>query len=195
MQEKNQIILINGKRYKPFDDMYLISEDGDIYSKYSHKNIKWNITIDGHARVNIHGKHKFVAHLVLLTWITDKIPHDAVVRHLDDNKLNNNYHNLCLETQKDNIKDCFDNNHRVGNIMYLTVLDKEINEIITFCPAKDFIPYSKHTCNNGSVKRMFNKNWFKKQYDIISYGAIKNLQQFLELKGVTTIDDECSQVG
>ena len=66
-----------------------------------------------------------------------------------------------------------------------------INNTISFCPAKNFIKYSGHSCANGSLKRMFSRNWFKIRYEILEYKKINNLE---ELKGVTTMGDECSPV-
>jgi hypothetical protein len=39
---------------------------------------------------------------------------------------------------------------------------------------------------------MFIRNWFKVRFDIIDYRRCKNL---FEKKGVTTIPDECREVG
>lgn len=93
------------------------------------------------------------------------------------------------------MQDKFNNKHAVGHTYYLTVLNKDTNKILTFCPASDFISYSQHSCKNGSVTRLFTRNWFKKSYEIIEYSKINNLKQFLELKGVTTMGDECNPVG
>lgn len=47
-------MIIDGKEFKKYDNMYYISADGDVYSKYSHKCLKHNIDIDGYHRVDIH---------------------------------------------------------------------------------------------------------------------------------------------
>lgn len=165
-------IIINGLEFRAYDNMYYISQYGDVYSLYSNKILKHNIDLDGYHRVDIHGKHMKVHRLVYLVWIGPLYVYENV-NHKDDNKDNNFYLNLYAGTQKENIQDCINNGHRVGNIKYLTVLDKLTGQIITFCPASDFIEYSGHPCNNGSVKRMFTKNWFKARYEIIDYGCGK----------------------
>lgn len=161
-------IIINDLTLKQYDDMYYVSEYGDIYSTYSKKFLKHNIDKDGYHRVDIHKKHMKIHKLVYLTWIGE-IPYGKQVNHIDDNKNNNHYSNLYAGTQKENIQDCCKNGHRVGNVHYLTVLDKDTNEVLTFSPVSDFIKYCGHPCGNGSVKRMFTRNWFKVKYEIIDY--------------------------
>ena len=177
-------LIINEKIFKPYDESYYVSEDGDVFSLYSKKILKHTIDHDGYHRVDIHGKHIKIHKLVYLTWIGD-LRQGEQINHKNDDKNNNHYTNLYAGTQKENIQDCISNGHRMGNIWYLTVYDKDTKKIITFCPASDFIEYSGHSCRNRSIKRMFNRNWFKKRYTIIDY----------KKKSVTTIEDECTQVG
>ena len=184
-------IIIDGKIFKSFDENYYVSEYGEIFSAYSKKILKPGIDLNGYPRIEIHKKHIKIHKLVYLTWI-GPLEEGQQINHKDDNKLNNHYLNLYAGTQKQNINDCKNNNHRVGNIWYLTLFDKEKNQILTFCPASDFIKYSGHPCANQSVKRQFSRNWFKKRYSIIEYKKINNLS---ELKGVTTSCDECNSVG
>lgn len=161
-------IVINGKILRQFDPVYYVGECGDIYSTYSKKFLKHSIDLNGYHRVDIHGKHMKVHKLVFLTWVGN-VPEDMQINHRDDNKNNNHYTNLYAGSQKDNVCDCIRNDHRKGNIHYLTVLDKKIGKVITFSPCSDFIGYSGHPCGNRSVKRMFSKNWFKTRYEIIDY--------------------------
>lgn len=183
-------IIINNQLFKQYDEMYYVSEYGEIYSNYSKKLLKHNIDIDGYHRVDIHQRHKKVHQLVYQTWI-GPIPKNKQINHIDDNKNNNHYTNLYAGTQKENIQDKHKNKKTVGNVFYLTLFDKEKNKTITFCPAKEFIPYSGHPCKNGSLSKMFRKNWFKKRYIIIDFKKINNLS---ELKSVTTMGDECNPV-
>lgn len=163
------VIIINNILLKQYDNTYYVSENGDVYSTYSKKFIKHNIDHDGYHRVDIHSKHIKVHRLVYLVWI-GKIPEGKQVNHIDDNKDNNHYTNLYAGTQKQNIKDCIKNGHRKGNINYLTIYDNKTDKTVTFCPANKFIEYCNHSSKNGSVKKFFNKNWFKKRYTIIDYG-------------------------
>ena len=144
-----------------------------------------DIYVDGRQR------HIPIHRIVYMSWIGE-VPQGMQINHKDDNQLNNSVSNLYAGSQKDNIKDCIDNSHRVGAMNYLTVLDKESKEIMTFCPARNFIEYSGHPCQNGGVSRMFSRNWFKKRFLLLEYNLVNDLD---ELKRVTTIADECKQVG
>ena len=187
-------IIVENEVFKKYDDVYFVSADGKVYSKYSNKVLKNSIDLNGYRRVDIHGRHIKNHKLVYLTWIGD-IPDGCQINHRDDNKANNHYTNLYVGTQKENMIDKKNNGHSIGNMYYLTVLDIKANRIITFCPANEFIEYSHHSCRSGSLSKMFKREWFRKNYKIIEYERIKNLNQFLELKGVSTMGDECNPVG
>ena len=186
-------LIIDGKLLKqhPTMDIYYVSEYGDVYSTYSKKFLKHDIDCDGYHRISYKRKHVKIHRMVYVTWIGE-IPDGKQVNHIDDNKDNNHYQNLYAGNQIENIKDCKDNEHRCGNVYYITLLDKYKNEVISFCPAQKFIEYCGHTSKNGSIKKFFNKNWFKKRYEIIEYRKISSNK---ELKSVTTIPDECMEVG
>ena len=196
----HNILFIKDKTFKQFrDTKYYCDEDGNIYSDFSHKILKPLIrnkkTNKQYYYIDINfgegQKHVPIHRIVYETWIGE-IPNDKQVNHKDDNSLNNNINNLYLGNQLENIQDCIENKHRVGNTWVLTVFDSQKQETITFCPAQKFIEYSGHSCANGSVSRMFTRNWFKKRYKIISFYLCKNTNV---KKGVTTIPDECKEVG
>lgn len=176
-------IIIDEKIFKAYNDNYFVSENGDVYSTYSRKILKHNIDNDGYHRVDINRKHVKIHRLVYITWVGE-IKDGEQINHRDDDKDNNHYTNLYKGDQKQNIQDCINNNHRVGNVWYLTIYDRKEEKTISFSPASDFIKYSGHKCENGSVKRMFTRNWFRKRYEIIDY----------KKKSVTTKDDECNPV-
>ena len=132
-REKGIMILIYKRKiYKQYDNNYYVSAYGDIYSVYKKGLLHHYIDIYGYHRVDIHGKHTKIHKLVYLTWVDNNIPKNMQINHYDDNKDNNYYKNLYLGTQKENIDDCKRNNHRLGNIKCLTLLDKDINKIIVF---------------------------------------------------------------
>ncbi len=195
----NDVIIIQGKSFKQFrDTKYYCDQDGNIYSDFSHSILHPMKRGRGNKKyyyidINLgNGQIHYPIHrLCYETW-KGEIPTGQIVRHLDDNIENNNINNLILGNQKENINDCINNEHRVGNTWILTVYDKKIKQTITFCPAKDFIDYCGHPCNNGGVKRMFSRNWFKERYIIIDYYFCKNLNI---KKGVETKSDEYNSVG
>ena len=179
-----ETIIVNGITLKPYDDMYYVSKDGDVYSKYSNCFLKHNIDHDGYHRVDIHQKHMKVHKLVFIVWGTTPIKENYQINHKDDDKNNNSIENLYLGNQHDNAIDRIRNGHNVGNKKRLIVFDKEKNKTLVFYPASDFIKYCGHTSVNGSIKRFFNKKWFKARYGLVDYR-----------NGVTTMGDECSPVG
>ena len=192
-------IIINNKEFKQtkINENYFISYDGEIYSKYSRKILKCQIQKTRgkeYKRVDFYvgGKqrHIMIHRLVFETWVRP-LEDGEQVNHIDDNTFNNHYRNLYAGTQKQNIDDCFTNKHRVGNVFYLTIYDKEKDVIKTFCPANEFIRYCGHSNKSGSLNKFFGKNWFKKRYEIIEFKRINNLDEY---KSVTTMGDECSPV-
>ena len=191
-------VSIKGITFKQFKNTkYYCDENGNIYSEFSRKILKPMLRGQKNKEyyyidINFGGgqQHYPIHKIVYETWIGE-IPDGMLVLHKDDNQLNNNFNNLYLGTQKDNIQDCQNNKHKVGNTWILTIYDKQTKETITFCPANKFIEYSGHSCQNGGVSRMFTRNWFKIRYEIVDYYLCKNLDT---KKGVTTMEDECTPV-
>lgn len=192
------VLDINGKTFKQYlNTEYYCDENGNIYSNFSRKILKpmakggknkkyYYIDINfGQGQ-----KHIPIHKIVYETWVGE-IPAGMNVLHKDDNQLNNNFNNLYLGTIKQNTADRIDNGHNVSNTWILTIYDKLTKETKTFCPAKNFIEYCGHTCQNGSIKRMFTRNWFKERYEIIAYYLCKDLKQ---KESVTTMGDECNPV-
>ena len=184
-------IYINNEQFKkcPIGDYYYVSKKGQVYSSRAQKILKWSFDTDAYPRVDLttnkKQKHYKVHKLVWITWVGN-IPAGLQINHKDDKKNNPSLDNLYLGTQKENIADCVDNGTRVGHVWSLCVYDKQTKETLTFCPAKNFIDYSGHSCASGSIKKMMNKNWFKERYNVIYYKQIES---------VTTMADECKPVG
>lgn len=178
-----ETIIVNGITLKKYDDMYYVSDSGDVFSKYSHKFLKHAIDHDGYHRVDIHSKHMKIHKLVFETW-NGKVPSGLQINHRDDDKNNNHIDNLYLGTQKENTADRIRNQHNIGNTNTLVVYDKEKQKTLVFCPANKFAQYSGHSISNGCIASVFTREWFKKRYKLIDYR-----------KGVTTMSDECSSVG
>lgn len=176
------IISIKNKIFKQFrDTKYYVDENGNIYSDFSQKILKPLLRGKDNKQylyIDINfgegQKHYPIHKMVYEVWI-GPVEEGKQVLHKDDNQFNNNFNNLYLGDQKQNIQDCANNNHKMGNIWILTVYDKLKNKTLTFCPANKFIEYCGHPCTNGCIKRMFTRNWFKDRYKIIDYYLCKNL--------------------
>lgn len=174
-------MILYGKEFKKYDDMYYISEYGDVYSVRKKGLLKHYITHYGHHRIDLHGKHMFVHRLVYIVWIGD-IPDGLQINHYDDNKDNNHYSNLYAGTQKDNIDDCFKNNSRVGNITTLTIYDKLIDRTIIFPSILDFITYSGHHVANGSLSKCMSHKWFKERYKLIDRKSVETIESYTSIQ-------------
>lgn len=190
-----------GKEYKqyPLHKGYYISEFGDVYSTFSKKNLKPLYRNDGHVYVDIYEgskqKHKLVHRMVYQAWCGE-IPDGMQVNHYDDDPTNNNYKNLYIGSQKENIQDCIRNNHRMGRYKSITVFDREINETIQFPSIKALIEYTGHSVPNGSISKMKTLPWFYNRFDIIEEKSVttredynqlvKQYEDWLENKAIST---------
>lgn len=88
-----------------YEDRYIVSEDGDIYSKITHQLLKKKIDRYGYATVGLsrNGKTKwFTIHRLVATAFIPNPDNLPTVNHKDENKLNNAVHNLEWSTVKDN---------------------------------------------------------------------------------------------
>lgn len=174
-------LIYNNIEFKSYDEMYYVSQNGDIFSTYKKGLLKHYIDNDGYHRVDIHSKHMKVHKLVFLVWNGD-IPEDKQVNHYDDNKDNNNCTNLYLGDQKENIDDCIRNNHRIGNINPILIYDKKIEKEILFPSIKDFIEYTGHHITNGSISKLINRKWFKERFDIIKREGVTTIESYKSIR-------------
>lgn len=159
-------MIINDIELKKYDDFYYVGANGEIYSVYSNKFLKHYIDKDGYHRVDIHKKHIKVHRLVYLTWIGE-INNSLQINHKDDDKNNNNFLNLYLGSQKENIQDCIINNHRVGNKKNIVVFDKLENKEISFNSIKGFLIFCGHPLKSGSINKVKDKKWFKLRFILL----------------------------
>lgn len=198
-------IIYDNDIYKQYKNThYYVNTEGHVYSDYAHRIIRGQLRskrrqkkylyIDVFNSSTGRQQHISVHRMVYETWVRDLTP-DEQVNHKNDNSMDNRLCNLYVGTQSENIQDSIQNGNRVGNMFYLTVYDKDRNRTITFCPASDFIKYSGHTSKNGSITKMMRKNWFKEKYIVINYKRIRNKQDIISIRSVTTMGDECNPVG
>ena len=101
------------KPIKNYEDRYLVSDTGLVFSKLSNRLLKPKIDRYGYKVIGLtlNGKTKHITihRLVAINFIhnPNNLP---VVNHIDENKLNNNVNNLEWTTVKDN------DNHGTRNI-------------------------------------------------------------------------------
>lgn len=115
--------------------------------------------------------------LVWIAW-NGEIQDNFQINHINDIATDISLNNLYLDTQKENINDCINNGHRVGNIFSLTVLDKFSNMVYKFCPANNFFNFCGHSCENGGIKRVISRKWFKERFIVLEYKRILNNNEY-----------------
>lgn len=81
---------------------YIVTKDGRVYNKKTHRYQKQNLTNNGYYTVSIRGKRRFVHRLVALCHIPNP-DNKPQVNHIDGNKANNNVNNLEWATNQENI--------------------------------------------------------------------------------------------
>lgn len=158
-------MFINGKEFKPYDQNYYASADGDIYSVRSKRLLKHAKDLDGYHRVDLYGRHVKVHKIVYIAWI-GPIPANHQINHKNDDKDDNHYTNLYAGTQKQNIADCIKNGTRKGHLKPITILDKRTGQLLRFEQIKDMIAYTGHKVANGSMSRLPSRKWFRERYEI-----------------------------
>ena len=196
------LILINNKFFKQFrNSIYYVSKDGEVYSTYCNKIIKGlkrGIKGKTYLYVDIKNdntkkrQHMNIHKMVYIAWVGEP-KENEVIRHINDNSLDNRLCNLSCGSQKENIRDCFNNGNRVGNYKYITIQNKKTKEYKTFCPCVEIYTYFNLT-KRESLDRILRKKWFLKQFLVISIGNINNVSELNYYKNVTTMGDECSPV-
>ena len=98
--------------YIPIKNWY-VSENGILYNiktkefKFGRDNVKGK---DMHQRVSIKHKLYYISRIVAEAFVNNENPEiNVIVRHLDDNPLNNHYSNLKWGTYKENTNDAIIN--------------------------------------------------------------------------------------
>ena len=89
---------INNKIFKRYDDRYFVSKDGEVFSTYCNRVLKWDIDKDGYPRLDIHGHPMKIHKMVWLTWVSKDLE-GKQINHKDDNKLNASLDNLYVGNQ------------------------------------------------------------------------------------------------
>lgn len=162
-------MFIDGREFKRYNDDCYVSSDGDVYSTISKRMLNpMTRTVKGktYKYIDVKGNHVNIHKIVYEAWV-GPVPSNCQINHKDDDSFNNHYSNLYAGTQKENIKDCIDNNHRCGNRFFVTVLNKETDKIEKYNMIKDFLATTGHNVPNGSIKRLFKRKWFNEKYSVI----------------------------
>jgi DNA-binding XRE family transcriptional regulator len=105
-----------------YEMLYEVSNIGRVRRTATGRILRPGIDRRGYQRVALclRGKQtsRQVSHLVADAFLPAKCPTDTVVRHLNDNKLDNRVANLARGTQKDNVADSMRNGTFVRGILH-----------------------------------------------------------------------------
>lgn len=182
-------IFINNeeKEFKQYKDnpTYYVSADGDVYSTFSKKLLKHYIDLDGYHRIDVYLNHKQkhvkIHKLVYLTWVGE-IPEGMQINHKDDDKNNNNYKNLYLGSQMENIRDCFKNSHRVGHILSYQIYDSRCDLVIPFPSSSEVRKFYKCNGNEVEIRTILKRSRHSKYLTVISKESVTTIEQYDQLK-------------
>ena len=89
-------------KWLPLDEIYAVSEDGDIMNTRFGNILKPSDDRRGYARVDLYGKHRKVRRLVADRFLPAPTQEGLVVDHIDRNRLNNCASNLRWVTTREN---------------------------------------------------------------------------------------------
>lgn len=183
--EVNIMIKLDYKTYRqiPGFHNYLISEDGDVYSKPRKKFIAVALNWAGYKVVTITDDNGFraprkVHRLVYRTYI-GPFEDGKVIDHKDNNKLNNHYSNLQQITPSENSSKSFISGKNKEKVVWTKLMIHEICKMMEEnVPEQDIfeslgIDYDKnrYNCNHliGDLRRGTIHSDVTSQYDLSKY--------------------------
>lgn len=76
----------------------------------------------------------------------------------------------------------YKNGHRLGHVYSITVFDKRIGKEITFPSIKDFIDYTGHHVQNGSLSHIKNKKWFKERFSVVKREGVTTIESYKSIR-------------
>ena len=92
--------------WKKYDDLYEISEYGNIRNVKTQRILKERVTPEGYVHYSLHA-HNVKVHRVVAKFFVPNPQEFPCVNHIDGNKLNNHYSNLEWCTQGHNLKESY----------------------------------------------------------------------------------------
>jgi len=121
----------NGKEIDSLPN-YLITKEGQVYSKISKRFLKNQINDNGYYRVYISNNYFYIHKLVALAYLPIPNKYQNQVNHKNLNRLDNRVENLEWMSSSENIKHSLENNPDQYKHLQKKVvcLNKDTNEII-----------------------------------------------------------------
>ena len=153
-------------------DIYLIDEQGNVYSEFKKGYLKPSLNHKGYLRYAIklkNGKERqlFIHRLLMICYNYIENHEEMQVNHIDGNKLNNNLNNLEWITNEDNMKHAVKNNliaHQIGESNPCNKLSEQtVLEIIDHLLNKDMSVSDMaeiYNCSKSTIYAIKGKrNW------------------------------------
>jgi hypothetical protein len=158
------------------DKGYYVDEHGDVYSKYKKLSLSLNnskyyfFTIRVNKIRTVILVHRFVAYLKYGNIIFED---DIVVRHLNNNSMDNSYENIDIGTQSDNMRDISLKNRTITSIKVSSYkrrfTDEEVTQILY--DRKNGFTYKKicekYNTSKSTLSYLFNNSY---------YSGVKNIE-------------------
>ena len=167
------------------EDMYLISENGYVWSNYKQGFMQPKVDKDGYLSLKLRGKNKKVIYpriASLVAWTFLGAPSglkDPTVNHIDGNRINNYYLNLEWVERGYNSSirkntGCGENN---PSAKLNAVLVKEICELLQFTNLSTKEIAERYNVSRSSILNIQNKSVWKEivdSYDFSSRKIVRN---------------------
>lgn len=164
------------KDLKNYESNYKISNFGNIYSKYSNKNLNF-FKCNGYEYVSLykkqkHTKKKLVHRLVVENFIR-KLKKYEFIDHINRNRSDNNLYNLIIVTRKQNNLNRLHN--QPSRSIYQYNFDNNLIKIFNSVKEIPYPPSGIYNCLSKKQKTSNGYIWKYKKLDLESDEIFKNI--------------------
>ena len=154
----------NWKPVKGYEDRYLISDSGMVWSLYQNKPLKPNKSKNGyllvHLKVNNKRDARYIHRLVAEHFIPNEHNH-STVNHINRNKHDNRVANLEWMTLPDNVK--------YSACKKVVATNKDSGESRTFNSVSECAAFLD--CNTGAISHVLSGRHHSSQGNTFSYAT------------------------
>lgn len=156
-----QQLVTRWKPVKGYEGIYLISNEGEVYSYYTNKKLKPLLNTNGYLLVCLYKKgvaKKFLIHRLVAEAFIPKQTGKEYVNHKDENKKNNNVQNLEWCTMEYNTNYGTRNERSSKKIISIDLISGIIREYESVVSTKQYGLDPSTVIKVIKNKRKFHKN-------------------------------------